>query len=95
MEQDEKILRKLMKKKMEPGPLREELEAMRIPATYGNGMWLHLVKKAAGGDLSAAKYIREAMGEDKPQALDEDTLRSLPTAVLREMAKGPGNGLPR
>lgn len=92
MEQDGRILRQLVQKGMEPGPLRDELEAMHVAATYENAIWLQLVKKAAGGDLSAAKCIREAMGEDAPQALDEDTLRALPTAVLREMAKGGKEG---
>ncbi len=84
------VLRQMLDMALEPGPLREELEAMKLPATYGNGMWMQLVKKAAGGDLSAAKYVREALDQTQTEQLEEDALRALPTAVLREMARGEG-----
>ena len=89
---EREIVQKMMDMPLEPGTVREMLEAMGLPATYRNGMWLQLVRKAAGGDLSAAKYVRESMGVEETAPLGEDALRALPTAVLREMAKRHKSG---
>lgn len=85
MEQEEKILKRLLKKKLPPGTIREELEQMKVAATYDNAIWLQLVKKAAGGDLSAAKYIREAVAENKVVQPEEDQLQSMSTEALRRL----------
>ena len=84
MEEAQKILRRLLKKKLPPGAVREELEEMKVAATYDNAIWLQLVKKAAGGDLSAAKYIREAVA-GRPEPTEEDQLQGMSTEALRRL----------
>ena len=84
MEEAQKILKRLLKKKLPPGAQREELEEMKVAATYDNAIWLQLVKKAAGGDLSAAKYIREAVS-DPAEAPEEDQLQGMSTEALRRL----------
>ena len=84
------VFERLMKKQMEPGPLRDQLKAMHIQATYGNGILFQLVKRAAEGDLSAAKYILGVLQEEAeptPEGLD---LSQVSTEELRRMAEGSG-----
>ena len=80
-----KLLGRLLKKKLPEGELRQELEQMKIAATYGSAIWLQVVKKAAAGDLSAVKYVREAMAAPVETAVAEDGLRELSTEELRRM----------
>ena len=83
--EESRVLKRMLKKKLPEGALREELEGMKIAATYGNAVWLQLVKKAAAGDLSAAKYVREAVEEQEPAAVEADSLRELSTEELRKL----------
>ena len=71
------------------GPLREELEAMGLAPTYENAIHLQMVKKAAAGDLSAAKYILDA----KPEEPADVDLSGMGTAELKKLLQG--DGLPR
>ena len=74
---------------LEDGPLREELQAMGLAPTYENAIHLQMVKKAAAGDLSAAKYILDA----KPEAETDVDLSGMSTEELKKMVNG--DGLPR
>lgn len=84
---ERETFQKLLKKQMEPGELRDRLEAMKVRATYENGMLFQMVQKAAAGDLTAAKYVLAAVQEEDelPQGPD---LSQVPTEVLRRMAGG-------
>ena len=77
---EREVFQKLLKKQMEPGELRDRLEAMKVRATYENGMLFQMVQKAAAGDLTA---VQEE--EEPPQGPD---LSQVPTEVLRQMAGG-------
>ena len=84
---EREIFQKLMKKQVQPGPLRDQLKALRVRTTYGNAMLFQMVKRAAEGDLSAAKYILCAVQEEEPepeQASGPD-LSELSTEELRRM----------
>ena len=50
-----------------------------------------MVRKAAGGDLSAAKYILEAVQEDRPPVENTVDLSDLSTAELQELLKEAGH----
>ena len=84
---ERETFQKLLKKQMEPGELRDRLEAMKVRATYEKGMLFQMVQKAAAGDLTAAKYVLVAVQEEDepPQGPD---LSQVPTEVLRQMAGG-------
>ena len=65
---DEKeIFRKILKKQMADGPIKEQLQALKIRPTYGNGILFQMVKRAAEGDLSAAKYVLGVVQEEERQ----------------------------
>ena len=82
---DEKeIFQKLMKKQMAEGPIRDMLVELKLKPTYGNGIFLQMVKKAAEGDLSAAKYILGAVQEEPEQTVAAD-LSQVPTEELKRM----------
>ena len=82
---DEKeVFLKLMKKELEPGELRDRLKALRIRATYENAIAFQMVRKAAEGDLSAAKYILGAVQGEPPAPMGPD-LSQVPTEELRRM----------
>ena len=82
---DEKeILRKLMKKQMAEGPIREMLTELKLRPTYGNGILFQMVKKAAEGDLSAAKYVLGAVQEETEDGSGGD-LSQVSTEELRKM----------
>ena len=82
--EEKEIFRKLMKKQMVDGPMKELLKELRIKPTYGNGILFQMVKKAAEGDLSAAKYILGVVQEEAPRDLGPD-LSQVPTEELRRM----------
>ena len=83
---DEKeIFTKLMKKQMADGPIRELLTELKLRPTYGNGILLQMVKKAAEGDLSAAKYVLSAVQEGNEQVHGGD-LSQMSTEELRQLA---------
>ena len=82
---DEKeIFAKLMKKQMAEGPIREMLVELKLRPTYGNGILFQMVKKAAEGDLSAAKYILGAVQEEQEEMTGGD-LSQMSTEELRRM----------
>lgn len=89
MEEEQDLLGALLAQELEPGAVRELLEGMGLKPTYENGIYLQILRKAAGGDFLAAKYVLEAAAarrqEDAPPAAWE-TLRTLPTAVLVRLA---------
>ena len=67
---------------LEEGPERQCLEAMGLAPTYENAIHLQMVRKAAAGDLSAAKYVLDAMpvqteGLDLSQVSTEELKRML------------------
>ena len=83
---EHEIFRRLLKKQMEPGDLRDRLEALKVRPTYENGILFQMVKKAADGDLTATKYVLAAVREETaPEGPD---LSQVPTEVLRRMAGG-------
>jgi len=84
--EEREVFRRMMKKQIPDGPVRELLKELHIKPTYGNGIAFQMVKKAAEGDLSAAKYILGAVQEE-PAAVEGDgvDLRELSTEELRKM----------
>lgn len=85
--EEHKIIARILKKPLEDGPLREALEEMKLKPTYENGILLQMVRKAAGGDLTAAKYILEA-GKVPPADVTGPDLQDIPTETLRKLAAG-------
>lgn len=87
---EREIFLKIMKKQVEPGELYEQLRSMHIRATYENAIYYQMVKKAAEGDLSAAKYILGAVQTegDNPGTVD---LSELSTAELQRMLEEEGH----
>ena len=82
---DEKeIFQKLMKKQMADGPVKELLKEVKLRPTYGNGILFQMVKKAAEGDLSAAKYVLGVVQEEPEQSVGTD-LSQVPTEELKRM----------
>lgn len=86
---EREIFRKLMKKQMLEGTNRDLLMELKIRPTYGNGILFQMVKKAAEGDLTAAKYVLGAVQEEAAPEVGTD-LRQIST---RELLKLAGNGL--
>lgn len=85
--EEQKIIARILKKPLEDGPLRASLEAMNLKPTYENGILLQMVRKAAGGDLTAAKYILDA-GKAPLDEVPGPDLRDVPTETLRKLAAG-------
>lgn len=83
--EEQKIIARILKKPLEEGELRQTLEGMKLKPTYENGILLQMVRKAAGGDLTAAKYILDAGRSVQDPSLGCD-LREVPTEVLRTLA---------
>lgn len=82
-------LRRLLELELEPGSIRESLEALGLPPTYENAIYLQILRKAAGGDFAAAKYVLENIGEAEapaPPALEAEALRAMSTAQLLQLA---------
>lgn len=89
-------LRRLLELELEPGSIRESLEALGLPPTYENAIYLQILRKAAGGDFAAAKYVLENIGVQEapaPPALEAEALRAMPTAQLLYLA-GPAPEAP-
>lgn len=87
--EEQDLLGALLQQALEPGEVRELLEGMGLAPTYENGIYLQILRKAAGGDFSAAKYVLEAAAarrQEDPTPLAWETLRTLPTAVLVRLA---------
>jgi len=83
--EEQKIIAKILKKPLEEGELRQSLEGMKLKPTYENGILLQMVRKAAAGDLTAAKYILDAARAPQTEAIGPD-LSQVPTQVLRKLA---------
>ena len=82
-------LRRLLELELEPGSIRESLEALGLPPTYENAIYLQILRKAAGGDFAAAKYVLENIGVQEasgPPALEAEALRAMSTAQLLQLA---------
>ncbi len=82
-------LRRLLELELEPGSIRESLEALGLPPTYENAIYLQILRKAAGGDFAAAKYVLENIGvqeTSEPPALEAEALRAMSTAQLLQLA---------
>ncbi len=82
-------LRRLLELELEPGSIRESLEALGLPPTYENAIYLQILRKAAGGDFAAAKYVLENIGvqeASEPPALEAEALRAMSTAQLLQLA---------
>ena len=87
--EEQKIIAKILKKPLEDGALRQSLEEMKLKPTYQNGILLQMVRKAAGGDLTAAKYILDAARMPQEEVFGPD-LREVPTETLRKLASAEG-----
>ena len=82
-------LRRLLELELEPGSIRESLEALGLAPTYENAIYLHILRRAAGGDFAAAKYVLENTGVQEapdPPALEAEALRAMSTAQLLQLA---------
>ena len=66
---------------LDDGPERQCLEAMGLAPTYENAIHLQMVRKAAAGDLSAAKYVLDAM----PVQTEGLDLSQVSTEELKKM----------
>lgn len=82
--EEKEVFRRLMKKQMVDGPVRELLVELKLRPTYGNGILFQMVKKATEGDLNAAKYVLAAVG-DEPRVEPGGDLREVSTEELRRM----------
>ena len=88
---DEKeIFRKILKKQMADGPIKEQLQALNIRPTYGNGILFQMVKRAAEGDLSAAKYVLGVVQEEERPLETGVDLSQVSTEELKRMAAEVG-----
>ena len=88
---DEKeIFRKILKKQMADGPIKEQLQALKIRPTYGNGILFQMVKRAAEGDLSAAKYVLGVVQEEERPLETGVDLSQVSTEELKRMAAEVG-----
>lgn len=83
--EEQKIIARILKKPLEDGALREALVEMKLRPTYENGILLQMVRKAAGGDLTAAKYILETGKVPQMETIGPD-LSQIPNEVLRKLA---------
>ena len=75
--------------------MKGRLESLGLKTTYANAIALSLMDKAAGGDLSAAKFVREILSEDPDRAqqtqnrarrVEEMDLSALSDEQLEELA---------
>ena len=88
--EEKEIFRKILKKQMADGPMKEQLQALKIRPTYGNGILFQMVKRAAEGDLSAAKYVLGVVQEEENAEAAGVDLSQMSTAELRRMAAEMG-----
>lgn len=86
MEREEDVFHRLLGLELEPGPVRESLEALGLTPSYENAIYLQILKKAAGGDFTAAKYVLENAGREPLEEEAPVDLQALPTAVLLRLA---------
>ena len=82
--EEKAVLGRILKKQMAEGPTRELLRELKIRPTYGNGILFQMVKKAAEGDLSAAKYVLGVVQEERTETVGLD-LSEVSTEELRKM----------
>ena len=89
--EEQQIITRILKKTLDEGELRQSLEQMRLKPTYENGILLQMVRKAANGDLTAARYILDT-AKAPTEEPDVHDLRSLSTEELLRLA-GKGGDL--
>lgn len=88
--EEKEIFRKILKKQMADGPMKEQLQALKIRPTYGNGILFQMVKRAAEGDLSAAKYVLGVVQEEETVPDMGMDFSQLSTEALRRMVAEGG-----
>lgn len=94
----EKAARAVLKMKLpQDSALRDELEQYGLAATGAQAIFFALYRKAAAGDVSAAKLIREAAGEKGGEAATIPApavleLAGLSDEALRALAEGGETG---
>ena len=67
-------MEKLLPRKVKDEEAIQCMKKLKLKPTYANAIALSLMEKAAGGDLSAAKFVRELMGDRPPEKPSSDTL---------------------
>ena len=72
--------KKLMELKVEAEDMDEQLTALGLQPNYGNAVRMAALRKAAGGDMTAYRLIREEIGE--PEEPEEQETPALLTAEL-------------
>ena len=90
--EEKEVFQRIMRKQLLPGPLRDQLKELKIRGTYGNAILFQMVKKAAEGDLSAAKYILGVVQEEPGAEADPVDLTEVSTEELRKMLKAAEGG---
>lgn len=94
MEREAEVFRQLLGLELEPGPGREKLESLGLTPSYENAIYLQILRKAAGGDFTAAKYVLENAGRAAPEEAAPVDLRALSTPALLRLAGALPEGLP-
>ena len=90
--EEKEVFQRIMRKQLLPGPLRDQLKELKIRSTYGNAILFQMVRKAAEGDLSAAKYILGVVQEEPEAETDQVDLTEVSTEELRKMMKAAEGG---
>ena len=69
--------------RLQPGDqeLRERLTAAGLDVSYGGAVVLAMMVKAAGGDVEAAKYVRDTVGE-RPADVAQLTVAAGPVQAM-------------
>ena len=75
--------RTLLARAVETEEMGEQLTAMGLPPTYENAVCLAALRKAAGGDLSAYRLIRDVL-EEHPEAEEERSILSCELGKLTD-----------
>lgn len=57
------LLRALLPRQVEDPKMARSLEELGLEPTYAGAMALSVLKKGSGGDVTAARYIRDTLGE--------------------------------
>ena len=67
----QEIFRVLLEMEPEDERKRDELMALGLAVTYANAIGLAVVKKGCQGDVTAARFIRDTLGEKPEDGLGE------------------------
>lgn len=79
-------LRALLESEVPDAQLREALEQLGFEPTYLNQISLSSVKKAVQGDIEAARFVRDTIGEKPRDGLEIGNLDGKPLTSL-ELSK--------